>query len=366
MNDHGALTVLVAPDSFKGTMSAAHAAEAIRAGWLSRRPGDVVRCFPQADGGEGTAETIAATVPGSRWHSAGMVRGPDGSPVEGRWLELPERIALVELAQMSGITLMPQLDPDRATTHGFGEVIAQAMDAGTEELIVCLGGSASNDGGAGALQALGARLLDDTGRDIAHGAAGLDALHVVDLSGVRTAPPRGVTILTDVTAPLLGPTGATAVFGPQKGVPAESIEVFEARLRRIAAALPGASAMTPGAGAAGGTAFGLLAIWDATITSGAAHVARLTGLSGALGAADLVISGEGRYDRQSAAGKVVGVLQQMAADCGIPVAIVAGRVEAESTGPTADLTQLAGTVAEAMADPLRYARHAGALLASDF
>jgi glycerate kinase len=360
------LTVVVAPDSFKGTMSADRAAGAIREGWLSRRPADRVRCIPQADGGEGTADTIADAVSGSRWHEVGEVRGPDGRPVPGRWLELPGGIAIVELAHVSGITLMSRLDPDSATTFGFGEVIAKAVDSGIEELVLCLGGSASNDGGAGVLRALGARLRDQDGFDIPEGAAGLDVLWSVDLSGVPGMPPRGVTILTDVTAPLLGADGATAVFGQQKGISADRIPVFEERLRRLSASLPALSPWKPGAGAAGGAAFGLSAIWQARITSGAVLVAHLTGLVTALADADLVISGEGRYDSQSNAGKVVGAIQKLAAEHCVPVAIVAGRVDADTPGPTADLTLLAGSAAVAMADPERYARQAGAALAQTF
>jgi glycerate kinase len=366
MADLSSLTVLVAPDSFKGTMSAAAAADAIRGGWLSRRPKDDVRCFPQADGGEGTADTIAATVDGARWHQVFPVCGPDGADVQGRWLELPGGVAVIELAQMSGITLMDPLNPDRASTFGFGQVILNALSAGATELVLCLGGSASNDGGAGAIQALGGRLLDEHGEEIVAGAVGLDSLRAVDVTGVAAAPPRGVTILTDVTAPLLGPSGATAVFGPQKGIADDRISNFEDRLRRLAGALPAASPETPGAGAAGGTAFGLLAVWNASIVSGASHVAELTGLINALPHADVIVSGEGRYDDQSAAGKVVGTLQRLASDRAIPVAIVAGRIEAASSGPTADLAVLAGGVAAAMADPHHYAWLAGARLADEY
>ena len=357
---------MIAPDSFKGTMSADDAAHAIADGWRERRPRDRIRLLPQADGGEGTARAIASALPAARWHRVEGVRGPDGRPVDGEWLELPDRTAVVELAQMSGITLMRQLDPDRATTFGFGEVIADALGSGAQELLLCLGGSASNDGGTGVLRALGVRLLDRKGHDIGDGAAGLDDLHTVDANGAPRPPVRGVNVLTDVTAPLLGPRGATAVFGSQKGIHDERRPIFERRLEKLSGAFPQVMSDTPGMGAAGGTAFGLAAIWDAAIASGARHVATLTGLVDAVGDADLLVTGEGRFDDQSRTGKVVGALTELAGARGVPVAVVAGTVRAAHPGPVIDLARLAGSASLAMAAPTHFARLAGAELASNF
>ena len=355
--------ILVAPDSFKGTMSAQDAARAIDLGWRSVRPHDDVRRLPQADGGEGTAEAIDAAVPGCVWHRVPDVCGPDLRPVEGQWLELPDGTAVVELAQMSGITLMRELDPEMATTFGFGQVIADALARGARRLVLCLGGSASNEGGAGAMRALGARLLDARGNEIGEGAKDLADVRSVDLSSVMPAPRGGVTVLTDVTSPLLGPHGATAVFGAQKGIVKDDVPAFERSLERVAEALPHVSPMQPGMGAAGGTAFGLAALWPVTVASGARHIAEITGLAHALPLARLLITGEGRYDSQSDEGKVVGELTVAALAHGVAVAIVAGRIEAHAPGLSVDLSRLAGSAEAAMAAPVPLAYRAGALLA---
>lgn len=357
-----ALRVLVATDSFKGTMDAETASRAIAAGWCSVRPHDDVLVLPQADGGEGTIAAMAAADPAARLESAGLVAGPDGRPVEGAWLRLPDGTAVIELAQMSGITLLEQLAPAAATTRGFGEVIAAALRAGATRLVLCLGGSASNDGGAGALSALGARLLDAEGRLVEDGASSLHDIDRVELERAIEAPSRGVVVLTDVTSPLLGPEGAIAVFGPQKGVTESARPRYEAGLAHWASML-GRDPARPGMGAAGGTAFGLSALWEVEVASGAARVAALTGLSPRVPHADLVISGEGRYDGQSSAGKVVGHVAALARSHGTSLAVVAGSALERPDAPLVELATIAGGSAAAMADPVRWAREAGALLA---
>lgn len=323
--------VIIAPDSFKGSLDADAVAAAIAAGWHGIRPDDEVVELPQADGGEGTLAAIERAVPGALRRSAGAVTGPAGAPVPGEWLELPDGTAVVELAQMSGIALMPRLDPLGATSRGLGEVIAAALDAGADRLVVAIGGSASTDAGVPMLEAI----------------------------GDRRPPAGGAVVLTDVTAPLLGPTGATAVFGPQKGATTPELQArLESRLAEAAERLggdPGAA----GAGAAGGVGYGL-AVWGARITPGAAEVAALSGLTAAAGSADLVITGEGRFDAQSTTGKVVGEVLAL----GRPAALVAGTVEAEFPGPVVALVDLAGSAEAAMAEPARWLREAGAALAS--
>uniref|UniRef100_UPI0037830070 glycerate kinase n=1 Tax=Pseudolysinimonas sp. TaxID=2680009 RepID=UPI0037830070 len=247
------MKVVIAPDSFKGSIAARDAAAALADGWRSVRPGDEILQLPQADGGEGTIDAFAAAEPDAALHAIPRVIGPDGRQVDAAWLLLPDGTAVVELAQSSGIALMQTLNALDATTRGLGEVIAAALDAGAVSLVIGLGSSASTDGGAGALHAL----------------------------GTRSAPPGGVTLLTDVTAPLLGPAGAAAVFGPQKGASPADVDVLEERMRAWAARYPDADPDTPGAGAAGGTAFGFLAAWGARIVPGAAAIADLTGLSAA-------------------------------------------------------------------------------------
>jgi glycerate kinase len=287
--------------------------------------------------------------------------GPDGKPVEGEFALLPDGTAVVELATASGLPLMARPAPLTATTRGTGELVAAALDRGATRLLVGLGGSASTDGGAGLLAALGLRLLDAAGSALPDGGAALALAHTADRSGLRAAPPGGVRLLTDVTNPLLGPTGAAAVYGPQKGAAPADITVLEAGLARLAALLGGDPAQ-PGAGAAGGTAYGLTAAWGATITPGASAVADLLGLDTALAGADLVITGEGRFDATSLLGKAVGEVLARAARHGVRAQVVAG----ESTDPRAlTLTALAGTATAARSEATHWLHRAGARLAAE-
>jgi glycerate kinase len=391
----GALRVLIAPDSFKGSLSAAAVAAALAEGWLSVRPGDLVTRLPLADGGEGTLDVLAAAVPGARWHRA-RVTGPAGARVIASWLELPGGAdgtpggspgrgqnssarrptdrpappqvgtAAVELARASGLPLLAHPDPMGAQTTGLGELLGRALDAGMGRILVGLGGSAATDGGLGALAALGARFLDGGGQPLAPGGGALADLARADLSGLRPPPPGGVTCLTDVTVPLLGPHGAAAVFGPQKGADGPQITRLEAGLARLATVLGGDPA-APGAGAAGGTGYGLAAAWGAALAPGAAELSRLAGLDRALAAADLVITGEGRFDATSLTGKTCGTVITAAAAAGVPVALVAGQVSGTAPGiaGVVTLTGLAGGTAAALAGPRRWLRRAGALLAQD-
>ncbi|MGB3909610.1 MAG: glycerate kinase [Pseudolysinimonas sp.] len=336
------MRVVIAPDSFKGSISARDAAAAIAAGWRSVRPSDDVLELPQADGGEGTLDAIEAVTPDAVRRSAGLVTGPDGRPVPGEWLDLPDGTAVVELAQCSGIALMERLDPLGATTRGLGEVIAAALESGAVELVIALGGSASTDGGMGALEAL-------------------------DLS---RPPPRGVRLLTDVTAPLLGPTGAAAVYGPQKGATPDQIAELEERLLAFSS-LYDVDPGTPGAGAAGGTAYGFLAAWNAVIQPGAPEIAGLTGLRRHLRPGGVLITGEGSFDATSTQGKVVGHGIQLAAECGVSQTfVIAGRFSAEPRGPGGSpvasiaLVDLAGSTDAAIAEPARWLSAAGARAAT--
>jgi glycerate 2-kinase len=356
--------VVIAPDSFKGSLPAAAAAAALAAGWQAARPGDEVRTVPLADGGEGTLDVLAAAVPTARWQQA-RVTGPAGQPVDCPWLVLPDGTAVLELAAASGLPLLSRPDPLGAHTIGLGEVIGCALDAGARKLTVALGGSASTDGGTGALAALGARFLDAGGRPLPAGGGALPRLAAVDLTGLRPPPPGGVSCLSDVRAPLLGPAGAAAVFGPQKGARPEQVAVLDSGLARLAGLLGGDPA-APGAGAAGGTGYGLAAAWGALIEPGAPRLARLAGLDQALAGAGLVITGEGRYDQTSGTGKVAGAVFAAAAAAGVPAALVAGQVAARPPAgvPVLSLAGLAGGVPEALAGPARYLRLAGQRLAA--
>jgi glycerate kinase len=356
--------IVVAPDSFKGTIDAAAAARALADGWRSVRPGDSVDLRPMADGGEGTLDAIAAATRGVRLMPV-TVTGPDDRQVDTHWLLLPDGTGVVELAVTSGLTLLDELRPLSAHTIGFGEAIAAALDHGATRLIVALGGSASTDGGAGMLAALGARFAPLAGGH-PRGPADLSRVTQVDLSWLRALPPGGVVALTDVDSPLTGPRGAAAVFGAQKGLAPDDTGWVDTALARIAALL-GADPATPGAGAAGGTGFGLL-VWGAALTSGAVAVADAVGLDTALAGADLVITGEGRFDGQTAAGKVAHEVSRRADAVGTPRALVAGAIAAEPRGFAAavSLTDLAGAAQAAMVDPARWLHAAGAQLAQRF
>lgn len=360
MGGGGSRRVLVAPDSFKGSATAAEVAAAVRDGWLAERPADRVVLAPVADGGEGTLDAFAAAVPGTRRMPV-EVDGPDGRRVRCSWLLLPDGAAVVELAAASGLPLMRAPEPFSAHTLGFGQAIADALDSGVDRLLLAIGGSASTDGGTGLLTALGARFLDAAGRPVPLGNAGLASLDRVDLAGMRPLPPGGAVVLGDVDAPLLGPRGAAAVFGPQKGARPDDVPRLESGLRRLAALIGGDPA-EPGTGAAGGAGFGLRR-WGATLSSGAAAVGDALGLPGLVAGADVVVTGEGRYDTQTAAGKAVSYVRSLAAD--VPVLLVAGSTTTSTDGfaDVVTLAELAEGLEPALAEPARWLREAGRELA---
>jgi glycerate kinase len=357
--------VLFAPDSFKGSITAADAAAALARGWCRARPGDQAACLPLADGGEGTLDMLAAAVPGAQWHRA-TVTGPGGAPADAAWLELPGGAAVVELAQGSGLPLLARPDPMGAQTTGTGELIGHALDHGAQSVALAIGGSASTDGGTGALAALGARFLDGLGSVLPGGGGALRELAAVDLGGLRPSPPGGVTCLTDVTAPLLGPGGAAAAFGPQKGASPAQVTELEAGLARLARLLGGDPA-APGAGAAGGTGYGFTAAWCAEIVPGAAELGRIAGLPAAIAGADLVVTGEGRYDVTSGTGKATGTVLAAASAAGVASAVVAGSIAADLPGGCVagvSLSDLAGGETAARGDAAHWLQEAGAALAT--
>jgi len=356
---------VVAPDSFKGSLSAVDVAECIADGWRSVRPGDYLELIPQADGGEGTVDAVSGRHPDAIRHYVPDVTGPDGRIVVGEWLLLPDGTAVIELAQMSGLPLMRELDPGRATTYGLGQVIAAALDAGVRRIVIGLGGSASTDGGAGMLEALGAVITDESGLLVQPGGLGLSMLDNLDLSGLRELPAEGVEVLTDTTAPLLGPNGAAAVFGAQKGASAAMIVDLADALTRYADRLKHIDPTVPGAGAAGGTGFGLLA-WGASLVSGAESIADLTGLSEVIAHADVVVTGEGRYDVTSGTGKLVGALLERCGRNGVRSVVIAGQLAATPPDIAVSLTETAGSVEEAMLNPRRWLVEAGMSCAARF
>ncbi len=376
--------IVFAPDSFKGSVRAKDAALALAEGWQSVRADDALLLVPQADGGEGTLDAIAAGRPDAQWRTVD-VAGPTGERHAARWLMLPGGHAVVEVAESCGITLLPRdaagtphLAPLTASTRGLGETIAAALDAGARGLTIALGSSASTDGGLGALAALGLALRDASGARLPDGGGALSMLAALDDSALRAAPPLGVTLLADTTARLTGPDGAAAVFGPQKGATPAEVALLDEALARAAALAGGSEHEQPGSGAAGGTAWGFTRYWGASIRSGAETVAAITGLERALEGADFLITGEGRFDATSLRGKVVGSVAERAGAAGVDLAIVAGQADAAAAeaaelmtpdaaapgrGHLLALADLAGSSAAALAEPERWLRSAGATLA---
>jgi glycerate kinase len=357
--------IVVAPDSFKGSAEARAAAAAIARGWESVRSGDEISLLPMADGGEGTVDAFAAAFPGAERMPV-TVTGPDDRSVDAAWLLLPDGTGVVELASASGITLLDPLLPFDAHTVGFGQLIGDALDHGVTRLLLAIGGSSSTDGGTGALTALGARFVDGSGAPIAPGNRGLASLAAVDRSALRDLPLGGATVLSDVTNPLLGPLGAAAVFGPQKGASPEDVAGLDAGLGRLSL-IAGGTPAAPGAGAAGGAGYGLL-LWGASLAPGAGAVGDALGMPAAVASADLVITGEGRFDDQSASGKVPSYLLALGEATATPVALVAGLVEAptDAFSDTVSLTDVAGSSTAARAEAERWLVEAGARLARDF
>lgn len=288
---------------------------------------------PVADGGDGTAETIVHALGGRMLEK--KVRGPDGKPVRARYgLVANTRLAVIELAQASGLALVPagDNDPLTASSYGTGELLAAAIDAGMRRIILAIGGSATNDAGAGALSALGAVFADDAGHPLPSGGAALARLRSVDVSELEKRL-DGVTIeiASDVRNPLCGPSGASAVYGPQKGASLEDVRELDGALRRfadVAAAKVGVDVRdVPGAGAAGGVGAGFLALAHATLRPGAQLVLEILDFAKHLAGAGLVVTGEGRLDRQTLAGKAPYAVAQAAKAQGIPAVAIAGSVE---------------------------------------
>lgn len=327
------LRIVVAPDKFKGSLSARSAAAAIAAGFTRVFPEATIVQVPVADGGDGTAQTLIDNLGGQLIQQ--RVRGPDGKTVDAAFgLLSGGRVAVVELAQASGLALVApgSNDPLTATTFGTGELIAAALERGAERIIVAIGGSATNDAGTGALSALGARFSDASGRELQPGGAALLELASIDIGALETRL-RGKTIeiACDVKNPLCGPAGASAVYGPQKGASPDDVALLDRALRRfaaVAAATVGVDVSeVPGAGAAGGTGGGFLALAHAVLRPGAALVLEVLDFDRRLEGADLVVTGEGRLDRQTLSGKAPAAVASAAKHKNIPAVAIAGGLD---------------------------------------
>jgi glycerate 2-kinase len=319
--------VVLAPDKFKGCLTALEVAQAVAAGVLDARPDAEVVLLPVADGGDGT---VAAALAAGHREVVVEVEGPTGQPVRAPYA-VRGTSAVVELAAACGLDLLPggRPAPLLASTYGLGQVVADALDRGATRLVLGLGGSASTDGGAGMVQALGARLLDARGVELGRGGGALRDLAALDLTGLRPLAGVEVVVASDVDHPLLGPRGAAAVFAPQKGADPDQVRELEAGLTRwvdVVAEATGRDVRdVPGAGAAGGTGFAALALLGATLRPGIDLVLDLVGFGAAVRGARLVVTGEGSLDEQSLAGKAPVGVATAAARAGVTTVAVAGR-----------------------------------------
>ena len=326
------MKVVIACDSFKGSVSAVQVVSFLTEGIRRVWPSAVIDGIPVADGGEGTVDAFLHSVPGRRIRVP--VMGPLGETVQAEFALLEDGTAILEMAAASGLPLVvpEQRDPMRTTTYGTGQLMAAALDAGCSRMVLGLGGSATNDGGAGMIQALGGKLLDVQGRSLPPGGGALDKLVHMDLSGLD---PRlentPIVAACDVTNPLCGPQGASAVYGPQKGADDAMVRQLDqnlAHFAKVGLTCTGQDvAEIPGAGAAGGLGAGLLLLGNTRMCSGITTVLDTVGFDGRIADADLVLTGEGRMDGQSICGKTpVGVAQRVKAQRNIPVVAIVGGI----------------------------------------
>jgi len=374
--------VLVAPDKFKGSLTAAAVAASVGAGIRRARVGAEVAALPVADGGDGT---LAAALAAGFTAVPVAATGPTGEPVDTCYAHRAG-LAVVEMADVSGLVRLPggRLDPMRATSRGTGEVVAAAVEAGCRHVVLGIGGSASTDGGAGLVAALGARLLDRDGNLVGDGGAALADLAAVDLGGLR-ARMHGVrfTVAGDVDNPLTGPHGAAAVYGPQKGTTPEQVQVLDRALAHWAGLVASAGddgsagpadgwAEAPGAGAAGGVGFAALALLDAELRPGIDLVLDLVGFHEHVRNADLVVTGEGTLDEQTLRGKAPVGVAAAAGRVGVPVVAVCGRRRLDARGLRAAgivaayaLTDLEPDVQRCIDEPVPLLERIGARIAED-
>jgi glycerate 2-kinase len=359
--------VVVAPDKFKGSLSAVEAAEAIAAGLRAGRAGVHVVLAPVADGGDGTVD--AAVAAGYRRVPV-TVTGPTGEPVAATFASSGET-AVVEMAEASGLRRLPDGRPAplTATTYGTGQLIRAALDQGVRRVVLGVGGSATTDGGTGMASALGMRFLDARGEDLPPGGAALRDLHVVSTDGLD---PRvsavEIVVAGDVDNPLTGARGAAAVYGPQKGAGPADVEVLDQGLARLASVVAdqfGVDLATmPGAGAAGGTAGGAVAFLGARIVSGIDLLLDLVGFPTALAAASLVVTGEGSLDEQSLAGKAPCGVARSARAAGVPVVAFVGRTQLDDDRARAAGFDEVHALTDVEPDLERCRREAAALLSA--
>lgn len=328
------MRILVALDKFKGSLSAWEACQAVRRGILDVRPDVEIITRPMADGGEGTARELMSACRGS-WISLDQITGPlPRMKVEGGFVWFADtKTALVEMATVNGLTLLhtSNRNPMETTTFGTGQLIKAAARHGAEKILLSVGGSATVDGGVGAAMALGWKFLDADGQSVPLGGKGLALIRSIDGENARDLP--RMEVLCDVDNPLVGETGAARMFGPQKGATPAMVDDLDEGLtnlgKQISIHLRRSVHNLAGAGAAGGLAAGARAFFDADLVSGIDTFIDLTGLARLLPVCDHVITGEGCFDDQSLHGKVVAGVAGLAAPAGIPVGVLAGKVQVE-------------------------------------
>lgn len=329
------MRVICAPDSFKGSLDAKRVAEAIRRGVLRAAPHWRVEIHPLADGGEGTLDILSQH--GFELETS-RVQNQLGVAVQAAF-GLRGSTAIIESARACGFAAnATPHDAGRATSFGVGQLIASALGVGATEILLTIGGTATTDGGAGMITALGGKFLTASGEPVQPGGLGLLEMHAVDISGLDSRlATASVRVLCDVTNPLLGPNGAAETFGPQKGADPETVALLETGLAKFQAVLNSKHANHSGSGAGGGLGFAALEFFGAQVVSGAREVMHLTGFADALQGADLVITGEGSFDSQSLAGKVPYEVVAAAKQRGIPVVLVCGTA---AELPQAELVEL--------------------------
>ena len=326
------MKIVIAPQSFKESVSALVAAKAIQRGVLAVSPEAETVLAPVADGGNGTLDVLVDGTGGQRFKS--VVTGPLGWPEEAAWGVMGDgRTVVVEAAQASGLALVPpsRRDPRITTSRGTGQIIAEALNRGFSRLIVCLGGTATNDGGAGMAEALGVRFLDEDGRSIPEGGAGLARLAAIDASRLHRGL-AGATVIgaVDVTNPLCGPAGASAVYGPQKGASPKTAAELDSALLNFAQVVHRDLGMDvaemPGSGAGGGLGAGLIAFAGARLAPGIDMMCEVLGFDAILEGADLVITGEGRVDRSTIYNKAPVGVARRAQNHNAPTLLLAGKL----------------------------------------
>jgi glycerate kinase len=368
-----AVKIVIAPDSFKGCLSATEVAKTIAECIRNLHPQWQTLEIPMADGGEGTVDAILAGAPGYRVST--VVKSPLLTEVDAEFAVLHGgRTAVLEMAQASGLTLVPQseLNPLATTTFGTGQLVLRAIEEGCKEILIGLGGSATVDGGAGMATALGVKFLDSKGETIPFGGGGLSELQEIDLSGRLDLSGIHITALSDVRNPLLGEDGAARVFAPQKGATPETVEILERNLGRLVEVTKrdiGIDvAEAAGCGAAGGLGFGIVAFLSGRITPGIAAVMDLVRFRERAEAADLVITGEGKLDPQTRKGKTPMGVAEAASEMGLPTVAICGSIAGDSNLEAKepflaalDLAELAGSPEEAMLRPRAMLREAVAL-----